>query len=279
VGFPGELFDLFNTIRSKGILLSDQENIQTQVDRLRKIESSWIFRILMLPLAFLMTWYANQDIHGYYPIPWFYLGWHYWVFLVETMSTMYAAIYSIGWSLLALITLNRVFQTSKVKVNPYDADNVGGFRFVGTFILKVTRLALIIIPFLIAETLFAVYLGRGIRGQLNLWLEIVIFPVLLGALIYLPLSSCRKAMLIAKDEFLYPLSEKIINYVAATHASNLISKTQLEDISALIDFQAKLRKDLPTWPFDVSMFQQIGLSIAFSLLPIILNIVSSRWIK
>ncbi len=40
-----------------------------------------------------------------------------------------------------------------------------------------------------------------------------------------------------------------------------------------IDFQTRLRKDYPTWPFDMSLSQQIGLGVVLTLLPAILNIV------
>jgi hypothetical protein len=273
VGFPGDLFELFHTIRSKGILHSEPENFQNQVDGLRKIETSWLFRIGILPLALLLTGYSDFVISKYHPIPWYFLGWHFWLFSIETMGAMYVAVYSAGWSLLALITLNRIFHTVKLKVNPYDEDNVGGLRFVGNFILKVIWLIVIIVPFLIAETLFAIRIGNGISGQFNLWLEIIILPFLLGILIYLPLSACREAMLNARDEYLRPLGEKINGHVIATHTASQISKNQLEDISALIDFQAKLRKDFPTWPFDISMFRQIGAGILLSLIPVIINIV------
>jgi hypothetical protein len=273
VGFPAALFNLFKTFENNRIFLTEQENIQAQVDALKKAEASWLLRIAAFPIAVAIAYYAMLIIGEYEPVPWFYLGWHYWVRFVRIVGSAYVTVYAVTWSLLAFFTLHRVFSTAKVKVNPYDGDNAGGLRFVGKFILDVSRLTLIVLPFLIAETLFAIRLGRGIIGQFNLWIEITALPLLLVLMVFLPLTACRRAMFAARDEFLAPLRDKISKYIKTTHAPDSISKPQLEELTALIDFQTKLRKDYPTWPFDMSMSQQIGLGFVLTFLPVILNIV------
>jgi hypothetical protein len=273
VGFPAALFNLFKTFEKNRIFLTEQENIQAQVDALKKAEASWLLRIAAFPIAVAIAYYAMLIIGEYEPVPWFYLGWHYWVRFVRIVGSAYVTVYAVTWSLLAFFTLHRVFSTAKVKVNPYDGDNAGGLRFVGKFILDVSRLTLIVLPFLIAETLFAIRLGRGIIGQFNLWIEITALPLLLVLMVFLPLTACRRAMFAARDEFLAPLRDKISKYIKTTHAPDSISKPQLEELTALIDFQTKLRKDYPTWPFDMSMSQQIGLGFLLTFLPVILNIV------
>ena len=295
VGFPPALFELFKAIQERGILLTEQENakeqgelptqeenVQEQVDRLRRIMSSWLFLIAVIPLAFGIAYYAMLIVGEYQPTPWFYLGWHYWLRFARIVGSAYVTVYAIAWSLLALFTLYGVFSSAKVKVNAYDSDNAGGLRFIGTFILKVSRLALIVVPLLVAETLFALRLGRGILGQFNFWLEIIILPLLLAVMVSMPLIAVRRAMFAAKDEFLNPLRDKIQDYILQTYPPHQTSKPQLEEITALIDFQTKLRKDYPTWPFDMSMSQQIGISFFLSLLPIVFSIiqqVSSNFAK
>lgn len=273
VGFPAALFNLFKTFEKNHIFLSEQENTQAQVDALKKAEASWLLRIAAFPIAVAIAYYAMLIIGEYEPVPWFYLGWHYWVRFLRIVGSAYVTVYAVTWSLLAFFTLHRVFSTAEVKVNPYDGDNAGGLRFVGKFILDVSRLTLIVLPFLIAETLFAIRLGRGIIGQFNLWIEITALPLLLVLMVFLPLTACRRAMFAARDEFLAPLRDKISKYIKTTHAPDSISKPQLEELTALIDFQTKLRKDYPTWPFDMSMSQQIGLGFLLTFLPVILNIV------
>ena len=273
VGFPAAVFNLFETFEVKNIFLTEQNNVLEQVNDLKRAESSWFLRILALPIAAIIAYYAMVIFGEYKPVPWSYLGWHYWVQFARIVGSAYVAVYALAWSFLALITLNRVFSTAKVKVNPYDGDNAGGLRFVGKFILDVSRLVLILVPLLIAEILFAVSLGRGVIGQFNLWVEITVLPILLAIMVFLPLTACRRAMFVAKDEFLAPLQEKIAKHIKSTQDSDQISKDELEKITALIDFQTKLRKEYPTWPFDVSMSQQIGLGFILSLLPIFLNII------
>jgi hypothetical protein len=273
VGFPHALFELFKALDEKKILLTEQTFVQEQVDWLQRVFKSWLFGLIALPVAVSITHYAQVLIGEYQPVPWFYQGWHFWVMLVRIFGAAYVTVYSVSWSLLALYTLHRVLSQAKIKVSAYDADNAGGLRFIGTFILSVSRLALIVVPFLVAETLFAIRLGRGIIGQFNLWLEVIILPLLLALMIFMPLTACRKAMFAAKDEFLNPLRDKILADVALTYPPASVSEKQLAEITALIDFQIKLRKDFPTWPFDVSMTQQIGLSFLLTLLPIVINIV------
>ena len=273
VGFPVAVHDLFNFFDSRKIFLTEQENVVGQLNDLKRAEESWLLRILVLPIAIGIAYYAMVIIGEYQPVPWQYLGWHYWVRFVRIIGSAYVSVYAVVWSLMALATLNRIFSTANVRVNPYDGDNAGGLRFVGKFILDVSRLALIVVPLLLAETLFAVRLGRGVIGQFNLWVEITVLPILLGVMVFLPLTACRRAMFTARDEFLTPLKDKITKYVKFTYASDEISRAGLEEITALIDFQAKLRKDYPTWPFDMSMSQQIGFGFLLSLLPIILNII------
>lgn len=273
VGFPAALFNLFKTFEKEHTFLTEQETIQAQVDALKKAEGSWLLRIAALPIAMAIAYYAMLIIGEYEPVPWFYLGWHYWVRFVRIVGSAYVTVYAISWSLLALFTLNRVFSIAKVKVNPYDGDNAGGLRFVGKFIMDVSRLTLIVLPFLLAETLFAIQLGRGIIGQFNLWLEITILPFLLVLMVFLPLTACRRAMFAARDEFLAPLRDKILKHIKGTHTPEAISTPQLEELIALIDFQTKLRKDYPTWPFDMSMSQQIGLGFLLTFLPVIVNIM------
>lgn len=272
VGFPDAVFNLFKTFEVRNIFLSEKKNVLTQVDDLKRAESSWFLRILALPIAIGIATYAMVIFGGYKPVPWSYLGWHYWVRFARIIGSSYVAVYALAWSFLALITLNRVFSTAKVKVNPYDGDNAGGLRFVGKFILDVSRLVLILVPLLVAEILFAVRLGRGVIGQFNLWVEITFLPILLGVMVFLPLTACRRAMFAAKEEFLTPMQMKIAEHIESAQGSDEISNEELEKITALIDFHIKLRKEYPTWPFDVSMSQQIGLGFVLSLLPILLNI-------
>jgi len=273
VGFPAALFHLFETFESNHIFLTEQEYVQAQVDALKRVESSWSLRLAAFIGAVVIAIYAMLIIGEYQPVPWFYLGWHYWVRFLRITGSAYVTVYAVTWSLLAFSTLYRVFSIAKVKVKPYDGDNAGGLRFVGKFILDVSRLTLIVLPFLIAETLFAIRLGRGIIGQFNLWIEIMALPLLLILMVFLPLTACRRAMFAARDEFLAPLRDKISKYIKSTHDPYSISKPQLEKVTALIDFQTKLRKDYPTWPFDMSMSQQIGLGFLLTFLPVILNIV------
>jgi hypothetical protein len=118
--------------------------------------------VAALPLTGLITYYAMLIIGEYRPTPWFYLNWHYWFLLLRVVFAAYVTVYSASWSLLALSTLSRVFSKARIKVNAYDGDNAGGLRFIGRFILMVSRLVLIVVPFLVAETLFAIRLGRGL---------------------------------------------------------------------------------------------------------------------
>jgi hypothetical protein len=272
VGFPKALRDLINTIEAKNIILTEEKFVQEQVAWLKSPSSSRWLMVAALPLTGLITYYAMLIIGEYRPTPWFYLDWHYSFLLLRVVFAAYVTVYSASWSLLALSTLSRVFSKAKIKVNAYDGDNAGGLRFIGRFILMVSRLVLIVVPFLAAETLFAIRLGRGFIGQFNLWMEIIVLPVLLAFMIFLPLSACRRAMFFAKDEFLNPLRDKILAHVALTYPHGPISQPQLAEITALIDFQSKLRKDFPTWPFDISMTQQLGVSFLLTLLPIIFNV-------
>ena len=273
VGFPKTLRSLILTIEEKKIILTEEKFVQEQVAWLGDSKSSRLLMVAALPLTGFITYYAMSVIGRYKPIPWFYLDRHFWVLLARVLLTAYVSVYSVSWSLLSLFTLNSVFSKAKIRVNAYDADNAGGLRFVGSFILMVSRLALIVVPFLVAETLFAIRLGHGVLGQFNLWLEILILPALLSFMIFLPLSACRRAMFVAKDDFLNPLRDKILARVAQTYPGDQISQPQLAEVTALIDFQAKLRREFPTWPFDVTMTQQLGASFLLSLLPVIFNII------
>jgi hypothetical protein len=273
VGFPKALRDLINTIEAKNIILTEEKFVKEQVAWLKSRSSANWLKIAALPLTVVITYYAMLIIGEYKPTPWFYLGWHYWLLLFRILGAAYVTVYSVSWSLLALYTLNNVFSKAKIRVNAYDGDNAGGLRFVGEFILMVSRLVLIIVPFLVAETLFAIRLGHGILGQFNLWFEILVLPVLLIIMVLLPLSACRRAMFTAKDEFLNPLRDKILNQVRQTYSLTQTGQSQLTETTALIDFHTKLRREFPTWPFDVSMTQQLGISFFLTFLPVIFNVI------
>jgi hypothetical protein len=273
IGFPAALFQLFETFQKNHIFLTEQETVQAEVDTLKRAESSWLLRIAAFFGAIGIAFYAMLIIGEYNPVPWFYLGWHYWVRFVRIVGSAYVTLYAVAWSLLAFFTLYRVFSIARVKVNPYDGDNAGGLRFVGKFILDISRLTLIVLPFLLAETWFAIRLGRGIIGQFNLWIEITALPLLLFLMVFLPLTACRRAMFAARDEFLAPLRDKIAKQIQAVQDPLSTSRAQLEKVTALIDFQTRLRKEYPTWPFDMSISQQIGLGFLLTLLPVILNIM------
>jgi hypothetical protein len=226
-----------------------------------------------VPFTIGFVFYSLRTIGNYYPAPWYYLGWHWWLFFARLVTTYYAAVYSSLWTLIALFTFSGIFRNNRFKVDPYDGDNAGGLRFVGTFILAISRLALVIVPFLIGETLFALRLGSGFSGQFNLWLELLVLPSLLFIFVFVPLTACRQAMFKAKDEFLNPLRDRIMNDVSQFYSPHRVSKDRLEAAAALIDLQNKLRKDFPTWPFDLSMSQQVGFSFFLAVMPIIFNII------
>jgi hypothetical protein len=201
------------------------------------------------------------------------MEWHYWVTLFRYLFSTYVGVWVVIWNLIALLTLYGVFSKSKTRVDPYNSDNAGGLSFVGTYILNVSRLGLIASPYLAAELLPAVRAGHGTLGQFSFWLLLITIPTQLIIAMFIPLSACRHAMIEAKNEFLNPISNKIFDYIKLTHHSEPISKSQLEELTALIDFQMRLRKDFPTWPIDVSMFRQIGVNLLLVLLPAIYTLI------
>jgi hypothetical protein len=135
-----------------------------------------------------------------------------------------------------------------------------------------SRLALILVPFLIGETLLALYLGKGIQGQINLLAEAAILPVIALAIITAPVLSCRQAMVFSKQDTIKNFREEIQRRLKVSGPD--ITKEDLEIVKTLIDFQAKLKKDYPTLPFNVDAYKLVGVNYLISILPVIISIIS-----
>ena len=62
-------------------------------------------------------------------------------------------------------------------------------KILSVFALSIAALLVVASGALAAETLFAVRIGRGIIGQFNIWMEVIVLPSLLAALVLLPLTA------------------------------------------------------------------------------------------
>jgi hypothetical protein len=274
IWFPNAAIQFFERLGQRGIIIGNQTEWKKHVEKLVSWGSSRFYKLLAILSAAILTIFAMFVIGRYQPTPWFfYVKWHFWILgLPRILASAYVAVYSVMWSIMTVITLDRIFNTTRLEVIPYHEDGAGGLAFIGIFILGMSRLALISVPFLIGETLFALYLGRGIQGQINLLAELTILPVIALAIITAPLLSCRRAMIFSKQDAIKNLREEIQRRLKISGPS--ITKEDLEILQTLIDFQAKLKRDFPTLPFNVEAYKQVGINFLISILPVIISIIS-----
>ncbi len=278
VGFPEATKNLFEKISNNGILLSERDKFISRVERVIRFESSWTLRILALGAAIVLSIYATNVISIYNPVPWFYYErLHYYLIgFPRILASSYVVTYSVVWSAMALYAIHRTFRTSRVRVMPYHEDNAGGLRFIGDFILSISRLTWVVLLFLIGETLFAVRMGRGLVGQVNLLLELIALPTLLSLMILIPLLACRKSMKNARLDFLAQFRDKIAEQIETIKNPNAVMSAAIQNANGLIDFQLRLRKEFPTWPFDTTMARQFGIGFLASFLPVLSFVLEFR---
>jgi hypothetical protein len=237
--------------------------------------SSPVFRALAIVIAALISLFAVHVIKGYSPSPWFYYETlhFYTIGILRIFISAYVAVYSALWNIMAVFTISAIFTNAKIDVRPYHEDNAGGLAFVGKFIMSVSTLTLILVPFIISEILFALRLGQGITRQENVWLEVTILPLLLAIMIFLPVKSCRDAMIRAREDAMQPFRANIAAQVQAISASTDANKEKMGDLNALIDLRLRLDREFPTWPFNVFTVQQFGTTFIISLIPITIEVV------
>ncbi len=274
VWFPKAAIQFFERLGQKGIIIGNQAEWKKHVEKLISWGSSRFYKLLAILSAILLAVFAMYIISRYQPTPWFFhVKWHFWILgLPRILISAYVAVYSVMWSIMTVITLDRIFNTTKLEVIPYHEDGAGGLGFIGNFILGMSRLALILVPFLIGETLLALYLGKGIQGQINLLAEAAILPVIALAIITAPVLSCRQAMVSSKQDAIKNLREEIQRRLKVSGPN--LTKEDLEIVQTLVDFQAKFKKDYPTLPFDVGAYKLVGVNYLISILPIIISIIS-----
>jgi hypothetical protein len=274
IWFPNAAIQFFERLGQRGIIIGNQNEWKKHVQKLLSWGSSRFYKFLAILSAGLLAVFAMQIISRYQPTPWFfYVKWHFWVLgLPRILAAAYVAVYSVMWSIMTVITLDRIFNSTRLEVIPYHEDGAGGLGFIGNFILGMSRLALILVPFLIGETLLALYLGRGIQGQINLLAELTILPVIALAIFTAPVLSCRQAMVFSKQDAIKNLREEIQRRLKISGPD--VKKEDLEILQTLIDFQAKLKKDYPIFPFNVDAYKRVGVNFLISILPAIISIIS-----
>ena len=273
VWLPPAVIQFFEEIRKRGIVAEGEEDLTWQLKRLSWRVNSNTFRYLALTVALGFTIFSCGVLLQYRPAPWFCLvTWHFPLGVLRTFLAVYVAVYSVLWSGRVMIALDYIFSRVKIHVAPYHGDNAGGLGFVGSFTASMSRLYLIMAPFLVAELFFALRMGRGIPGQINVIIEIIAMPVLMLISLVLPLTACRNAMVSARERELSKIGNAIHVRFEAIGSNSKPSKEDNDTLSGLIDLQARYRKDFPTLPFDVYIRQQYGAGFIITLIPVLIQL-------
>jgi hypothetical protein len=155
----------------------------------------------------------------------------------------------------------------------YHGDNVAGLKFIGDFALSLNQLALISISFLISDSILALEVGHGIKGQMNLILEFIAFPTILLFSFVAPLIACRRAMREAKIAELNQKASQINAGLQRVEQTPNATKDQIEDLTALINLRQRLASDIPTLPIDITALRTFSVTFSVSLLPALISIV------
>ncbi len=275
VWFPLAAFKFFNTLGENKILMREEQQLSEHIQKLVKQRQLRRLILIAVACAALMTIYASYTISRYDPVPWFFaVRWHFFFLgLPRIFASSYVAVYSTLWTLMAVRTLGQIFKGARVKVKPFHEDNAGGLGFIGNFVLSVSRLALILVPFLIAESLFALWLGGGFSGQPNFILEIIILPLLFLFIVVYPIITCGKAMFLAKKDEIKQLNNQIQKDTPLFGQVGEINHEKMSSLLLLIDYRTRLNKEFPTLPINVSIGKQIGFSFFVIIVPMLISMV------
>jgi len=232
---------------------------------------SWLSLALGIFLVVLSHYFTAQ----YIPAPWtYYVEWHrYTIWSVRLLAAGYSISFTGIYSILVMIQLYKVFKRYGVRLQLYHGDNVAGLKFIGDFVLKLNRLALISISFLVSDLLLALQVGRGVFGQKNLVSEMIAFPMLTLISFIVPLISCHWAMKDAKTDELNRQAAKIEVGYQSLQSTPDVSKEQIERLTTLIDFRERLRTDIPTLPVDITGIRTFSVSFVASLIPAVIGII------
>jgi hypothetical protein len=266
---------LSDDIHGEKVILDNRNKFSNEIQKLNSFIASKKYTSLALIIVLCLAFFSSYVISQYRPIPWFFFSkWHFILLgLPRLLAVMYVTVGSVLYTVRVMVILYQTFREVKVRVTPYHEDNAGGLGMIGRSVLALSRLSLILVPFLVGEVFFALRLGKGIFGQYNILFEFVTLPVLSLIIFMLPLLSCRQAMIIAREDQIRQIAEKIYVYSSELINKKVIVKGDVETLSALIDFRLRLMKDFPTLPFDISIARGLGVGFVLSLVPTILSII------
>jgi hypothetical protein len=266
---------MFSRIEAEAIPEKYVEAYRTsQVDFFKSINAPWI-SWLSLAVGVLLVVLSHFFTSSYHPVPWTYhLEWHrYSIWSLRLLAAGFCFSFSIFYSILVIINLNKVFGLYGVRLHLYHGDNVAGLKFIGDFALSLNQLALISISFLISDSILALEVGHGIKGQINLILEFIAFPTILLFSFVAPLIACRRAMREAKIAELNQKASQINAGLQRVEHTPNATKDQIEDLTALINLRQRLASDIPTLPIDITALRTFSLTFTVSLLPALISIV------
>jgi hypothetical protein len=240
----------------------------------RRINSPWV-SLAALAVAVTLMLASFYFTEQYRLVPWtHYVAWHrYTIWAARLLAAGYCFAFTIFYAILVMIRLNRVFARYGVVLRPYHGDNVAGLKFIGAYALRLNQLALVGISFLVSDTLLALQVGEGVLGAPNLIIEFAAFPILTVISFAAPLVACHNAMVEAKLGELNRYAAQIQTTMQALQANPNATKSQYEDLGAVIAFRERLVKDIPTLPIDVSGLRTFSLSFVASLIPALVDIV------
>jgi len=260
--------NVLSLCQSDVISKKDREKFFKIVDQVIGITKKKYYYAIVVFISIAITVLAQITSERYDPPFWGHtIPIYNYILLVPKMAlSFYIFVQYAIWTLLLIVLLNRIFNSISINLIPYHYDNASGLGMVGDFSYGIGRISLIMGLFIILEIVTALTRGQGI-SQLNIILEVIAFPILTIAFFFLPLISCRKEMVKAKEDILQSVGDKIQDAMKKINKNDDPSPSDFKEFNDLVNYQEKLREDIHTWPISVQLFRRFSLRFLISAIP------------
>lgn len=270
--------ELINSLFKEGILKPDKQ-LKKDLDRRKQlIESPAVYYFtatltIMSSIWFVVTYtnyFGPTASHGWLTASPIIT----WVRLPIFALAIYSVLLLLYDLAILIIALNKIFQKSKIKLNPLHPDRAGGMGAIGKFF---ANLGYAIGVIGLTESL--VVISEPIRVYTNSTLffsllMIILYILFTPIIFFLPLLSSHKAMLQYKDNLLKNLSQEFTSAFEELQECRSKNSRKFESLlrkTRNIREEFSIISELPVWPFNIGNARKY-FSLVFS--PLLTAIVS-----
>jgi len=269
---------LFKTLTKEGILTNSGSIRSILTRSSKRLQSSWApmaatITGLIFSIYFIST-FTQPRGQGF--ISWVFVNpaivWIRAPMLFITIYALVMFVYDLG---IIVITLNALFRSQTIKLEPLHPDGAGGLASIGHFVSSLGYFLFIIGFAYSIRIIQQNVVDSSGMDDIVTFVGLGIYLLLAPLIFFLPLQSARRAMILSRNNLLMDISKEFdttfteihkLRSEKADHIEPLLQRhRQIEEIHRIVE-------KFPVWPFNLGNIRQFFSLVLIPILPALISI-------